>query len=363
MRAMDSAHQPAWAQVVLRSALALALGFAPPGCRAAAAGSVAPPGQPATGPGGADYLHQKATAQRFGQGADEYWLFTPDDPRPREAPLVIFLHGWGGTDPRSYGAWLEHITRKGHIVVFPRYQTDLRTPVHATAVNATRAIRSAVDRLAREGPVRPRADRWAWVGHSLGGMLAANLAAGSVGEGFPPPGMLMSIEPGAPSLAFLDPLASMPADALALVLVGDEDRIVTDEMALLIYAQLAHLRPDNVDFITVRSDYHSNPPLLANHFAPLAAAASFPPDAAYGGNTPGEGGLGGLAGGLGVRWRQQALRPNALDFYGYWKLLDGLLDAAFRGEHREFALGGTVQQRFMGQFADGVEVRPLIVQD
>ena len=32
---------------------------------------------------------------------------------------------------------------------------------------------------------------------------------------------------------------------------------------------------------------------------------------------------------------------NTLDYYGTWKLLDGLADAVFRGVHREYTLGNT----------------------
>ena len=48
---------------------------------------------------------------------------------------------------------------------------------------------------------------------------------------------------------------------------------------------------------------------------------------------------------------------NALDWYGYWKFLDALCDAAFTGKNREYALGNTPQQRFMGTWSDGVPVK------
>jgi hypothetical protein len=44
---------------------------------------------------------------------------------------------------------------------------------------------------------------------------------------------------------------------------------------------------------------------------------------------------------------------NALDYYGYWKLSAALLDAAFDGENRQFALGNTPEQRFMGVWSNG----------
>src|SRR5208283_5123642 len=52
--------------------------------------------------------------------------------------------------------------------------------------------------------------------------------------------------------------------------------------------------------------------------------------------------------------------PDAHDFYSFWKLFDALTDAAFYGTNREYALGGTPQQTFMGCWSDGTPVNPLI---
>ena len=53
--------------------------------------------------------------------------------------------------------------------------------------------------------------------------------------------------------------------------------------------------------------------------------------------------------------------PDALDFYGFWKLFDALTDAAFHGRNREYALGNTPQQRYMGAWSDGRPVTELVV--
>ena len=54
---------------------------------------------------------------------------------------------------------------------------------------------------------------------------------------------------------------------------------------------------------------------------------------------------------------------NALDYYGTWKLFDALTDAAFYGKNREYALGNTPQQRFMGFWSDGKAIKELVVTD
>ncbi len=61
--------------------------------------------------------------------------------------------------------------------------------------------------------------------------------------------------------------------------------------------------------------------------------------------------------------RLDTMMVNALDFYGTWKLFDALCDAAFYNKNREYALGNTPQQRFMGLWSDGVPVKELKVTD
>ena len=47
---------------------------------------------------------------------------------------------------------------------------------------------------------------------------------------------------------------------------------------------------------------------------------------------------------------------DALDYFGYWKWFDALLDAAFYDRNRHVALGDTPEQRFMGKWSDGTPV-------
>jgi hypothetical protein len=63
------------------------------------------------------------------------------------------------------------------------------------------------------------------------------------------------------------------------------------------------------------------------------------------------------------RVRPETMMVNALDYYGTWKLFDALTDAAFTGKNRDYALGNTPQQRFMGVWSDGVPVKELKVTD
>jgi hypothetical protein len=129
----------------------------------------------------------------------------------------------------------------------------------------------------------------------------------------------------------------------------------------------------NKDYVTLVSDSHGLPGLQASHRAPTAFDMAYDSGEGIGGG-PAEIVSGSdRAGGLPTRRidgrrserrdRLETMMVNALDFYGTWKLFDGLCDAAFYGKNREYALGNTPQQRFMGVWSDGVPVKELKVTD
>src|SRR5690242_3836724 len=103
-----------------------------------------PPAQPASGPGGKQYAHAAVTKNHYGKGGQEYWIFEPASPKPASAPLIVFLHGWGGMNPMYYGAWIDHLVKRGNVVVYPRYQANLLTPIKEFTPNTIAAIKDAI---------------------------------------------------------------------------------------------------------------------------------------------------------------------------------------------------------------------------
>ena len=110
---------------------------------------------------------------RFGEGAGEVWLFEPSEPRPEKAPVVVFLHGLSATNPRTYGAWIDHLVRRGNTVVYPRFQSGILPRPRTFTRNTLQAYREALVMLESDGHVDPDPERIAVVGHSAGGILAA----------------------------------------------------------------------------------------------------------------------------------------------------------------------------------------------
>ena len=326
--------------------------------------NIAPPAQPQTGPGGKQSLHGGVTKNRYGNRGQEYWIFEPDSPKPRSAPVIVFLHGWGGMNPLYYGAWLDHLVKRGNIVIYPRYQSNLLTPISDFLPNTLHAIKDAISRLQTEpGHVSPDLNKFAAVGHSLGGLLAANVAALASESSLPRVSAFMAVEPGITEDPINVPLADLkkiPADTLLLSVAGDQDTLVRDADAKRIYYESTRVPANNKDFITLVSDAHGTPGLMASHRAPTALDQDYDSGEGVGGAPVTRVGDTTQTGG---RERRETMMVNALDFYGTWKLFDGLCDAAFYNKNREYALGNTPQQRFMGVWSDGVPVKELKVTD
>jgi dienelactone hydrolase len=329
-----------------------------------------PPTQPATGPGGKQYTHTKVTKNRYGTGNQEYWIFEPDSPKPASAPLVVLIHGWGGMNPLYYGAWLDHLVKRGNIVVYPRYQATLLTPREEFLPNTLGAIKDAITRLQTEsGHVKPDLNKVALVGHSVGGLLSASVTALAKESNLPQVRAVMSVEPGITEAPINIPLADLkkiPAETLLLAVAGDQDTLVRDTDAKRVYYESTQVPAANKDFVTMITDTHGTPALKASHRAPTAMDQSYDngEDIRRGPANPSR------VGNSSSRQnndenpqRLESMMVNALDYYGTWKLFDALCDAAFYGKNRQYALGNTKQQRFMGVWSDGVPVKELKVTD
>lgn len=349
--------------------------------------SAAPPLRPARptqatkGPGSSDYPHQAVVDSVHGKGVRQFRLFEPDQPKPKSAPVIVFNHGYGAVDPIGYGQWIEHLVKRGNIVIYPRIQAGLYTSHKKFTPNAIAAVKDALAELANGNHVKADTSRFAIVGHSAGGIITANMAATWKQEGLPQPRAVMCVQPGISKLFGLADLKQMPKETLLLTVATEHDVVTGDADAKRIYKEASAVPKANKDFVLIRADAHGQPSLGAGHLAPVAV----PPDQTSWRHMAGQmfgragGGLGALApdkdqsnskgksnekGGGGLESRiRRGLAADAIDYYGFWKLFDGLCDAAFHNRHREYALGNTPEQQFMGKWSDGTPVRKLVVSD
>jgi hypothetical protein len=151
-----------------------------------------------------------------------------------------------------------------------------------------------------------------------------------------------------------------------LAVAGDQDTLVRDTDAKRIYYESTRVPAANKDFIMMVTDTHGTPSLQASHRAPTAMDRGYdngegisgaPAPERVGNSTSRQNGRSNQS------RRLDTMMVNALDYYGTWKLFDALCDAAFHGKNREYALGNTREQRFMGVWSDGVPVKELKVTD
>jgi dienelactone hydrolase len=294
--------------------------------------------------------HRAFKRYEIGQGPKSYWIFEPDQPKPEgRAPVVVFLHGWFAVNPGFYGAWIDHLVRHGRIVIFPRYQNDVGTMPQDFLANALEATRDALGVLHDGvGHVRPDPARFALIGHSAGGNLAAQIAAsaGDPHSDIPLPQAVITLMPGE-IIPMREPsLARIPASTLLIVVVGEEDLVVGDHRGRQIFAEATAIPRSRKRFILFRSDRHGYPPLIAEHTAPTGVHPR-------------------LDNGEGIfRSLQLSLGDvNALDRAGFWRMTDLTLEAAYSGKTLDDITRDDEQFRHLGFWSDGRKVIAPIVGD
>jgi len=312
--------------------------------------SQTPPLQPMNGPGGSDYTHNDVIFSNFTNwlSADGYWLFEPDSPKPDSANLIVFNHGYGVFNPGPYAAWIEHLVKKGNIVIFPKYQLNDASVPSTYTPNAIVGITDALNELnTNPARVKPRMEHFAIIGHSYGGVITSNLVTEYATYGTPKPQCFMLCEPGTGGIntGRINSYVGMNTDYNALIIVGENDIVVGNSFGREIYDSTL-ISTTHKNYITQLEDSYGSPALEATHNEPLAA------DNTYDGGTVSAVITGGYV----------AAKTDAVDFYCYWKLADALLNCTFYGTNCEYAFGDTDEQRFMGLWSDGTQATDLIVE-
>ncbi|MBO0813149.1 MAG: hypothetical protein J2P23_14040, partial [Microlunatus sp.] len=226
-----------------------------------------------------------------------------------------------------YQDWINHLVREGNIVIFPCYQSDKATPPDSFTSNALVSIHDGLKRL-EHASIKPETGKgMILVSHSWGGPIAANIADLWSSEGLPQPKALLFAEPFNQTLNAS--LSGIPPAAKIDCVVGDDDTTVGRTGCDAIWNRIKHIPASNHDYIWMSSDDHGSPGLVADHRAPTS-------------NTSGS-------------------HLDALDWYGYWKLADALRDCTINGTECGQATGRTRREAYLGDWSDGVPVRPLSI--
>jgi acetyl esterase/lipase len=327
--------------------LSLALVFA--FIAAAGKAQITQPAQPTTGPGSNNPMYSSVTLFDYGtnQNADGFWIYEPAGPTPDSANVVVFIHGWGETNLKFYGALIDHIVRAGNIVICPRYEKTVDTAYGTYTDSCARGIQRALDTLKLAGHVKPRLYNYFVLGHSMGGVMTANMTAEYAYYNLPKPLAAFSMEPGADITNLLLPdYSGFPADVKYLIAIGNDDAVVDSTAGKLLFYQTTAVPTSHKNLVRQFADSHGTPALTATHFEPCSSVSNTIYD-------DGEVNI--------VTLVSTLTPPDAVDFYCYFKLWDALVDCALNDQNCDVAFGNTPQQKFMGNWSDGTPVTPLYV--
>jgi hypothetical protein len=187
-------------------------------------------------------------------------------------------------------------------------------------------IRNALDYLASHG-VQVDKKRFAVTGHSLGGGMSVLLAARGPAFGLPPMRAVMPVQPGSkggqgfPNEVF----GELGPQHLLLILEGDSDQFEDSRFGHALFLGSNHVPARQKAFLLLLSDKYHQPPLIADHYAPLSPRPDYELESR-------------------TKWQERRTKfvkkvmdirdgeVDALDTRALWPLLDALMQAAFSGD-------------------------------
>lgn len=326
-----------------------------------------PPTQPATGYGGKNYKYnQIKIISSISKGFSGYYIFEPKDYKNTMAPIIVFIHGWAAIKPYAYRLFIEHLVKQGYIVIYPTYQRLIALPRKFTE-HTVKDIKKALNKLYTSDYIKPDISNFGIIGHSAGGVIAANIGVIAIDDPeIPQPKFILSIEPGITTIPpesrkagrgrstsyvripLLD-LRKLPPSTYLITISCDEDTNVFDQDAKKIYSDSVNIPPINKAHLIIHSDYHGYPPLIADHLAPL----SIPVDN-FLSVVPKDNKL--------FNKPINRIKANALDYYGFWKIADMLIDISFIN-NKSMNLNCSTAELYMGKWSDGTNVKKISIDN
>jgi hypothetical protein len=265
----------------------------------------------------------------LGDGMQRVYVFLPSQPAVLgKVPFVFFAHGWQAMDPKNYGALIDHLAREGEVVVYPVYQeTDATSPQRVVAA-AAEAEREALAALKARG-IEPDPQRVVDFGYSMGVAISLKLAAAAKAERLPMPQALVLAAPGdayhvargADAKSIWPEMSALPKTLPIAIVTGEDDKAIGLPTGRKLAAMLCGLgEQDRHMLLVLPSDEHAGKNVNAGHASPGAPDSRYDFELKTSVNEiprmlPGRAGF------------EASGSLNQLDFYGYWKVLDAVIDS------------------------------------
>ncbi len=227
----------------------------------------------------------------------------PADERMETMPLAIILHGFGNPYWETYVDWATHLSAKGMAVAFIQYPSDVH-PIgvdtfdlieaqgmsnHPQHFPRSAAIAAAIEHLNETAMV---GNRSAWIdsvigntsidpshlwvgGHSLGAGLTFRTLDESLARGWGEGSLFIALE--APYAHSVDAelrgdMSQLPANTLVHIAISEDDTSVSPcygvwhQQRIISRDGAGDLGDGQVILMTIPSDRHGFPPMIASHY-------------------------------------------------------------------------------------------------
>lgn len=307
--------------------------------------------------------HAAVDVRVIGDGAQRAYLFVPARPRPvGQVPVVLLHHGWLGMSPLNFGAMIDHLARSGHAVVYPVYQDSDKTSPQTVTETAGAANRRALDVLEKSFGLRPEPGRTLYYGFSMGAAISLGLALDPQRFNLPPPDAIVLTGPGDAhhvargelGKSIIGPIQLLPPTLPIAIVTGEVDPIGLPTARKLM-AKLCHIPRERRVMMVLPSDENNGRKVMAGHGSPGA------PDSRYDFALSSQDFPSTL---VGRPVYESSGSLNQLDFHGYWKVVDGVLDSLRLGTLQPVVFGpGTPEQLSLGSWPDGTPYKPARLED
>lgn len=281
----------------------------------------------------------KINVDTYGSGAKKYWVIYDSESEELSDNLIVFLHGYGASNPACYGGWINDIVTQGHVVVFPKFQSGTFFP--RTAKFQSRVdeiIGQTVNQL--EEDMQLSVSTITFVSHSIGGVISSNLANQYGQSGKYEVGGLVLVQPGFKYLKLgkLDQYQQINKDAKVILVTGNKDFTAGSKFARHFYNTTPQLKQKVM--LTQYGDRNEFERIGSVHKEPISP--DFNLDT---GNRN-----------LIIVGALMLGRIDQVDKYAYWKITEVMNNCV---SSRSCSITPESIPTYMGQWSDNKPIRPM----
>ena len=216
------------------------------------------------------HFSQKLLYSQFEDSNERYWLLEPADSSINRENLIVFLHGHAASNPATYGDWLIHLVEQNYIVLFPKFQNGFFIPESAEeSARVDKNIDSAIIYIQRKYNFKPANIHF--IGHSLGGLIAANLTNEYGKTKKHNVATLTLVQPGHKYLkmGMMETYENFDTNLRIVCVSGQNDRTAGDRFAKHIIRNSPGVSPNNKIHFSIRSYRNKGEKIGSTHEEPV----------------------------------------------------------------------------------------------